>query len=164
MNKTILCGRLGADPELRMTPDGTPVANFRIATEEVWKDKQGNRQSRTEWHRLVAWGPLAESVGNYTYKGREVLVVGRLKTRQWEDRDGIKRYTTEVHVRELELIGPRDKSRQKNSGQSSTQNKDQNAPSKASDVADEYTGPVGDIEDEEMAQRAEAYLDGALED
>lgn len=162
MNKTILCGRLGADPELRFTPDGTAVANFRMATEEVWKDKDGKRQSRTEWHRCVAWGPLADSVGNYTYKGREVLVVGRLKTRQWEDRDGIKRYTTEVHIRELELIGPRDKSKQK-SGQS-TQTKDQSKPTQASDVADEYAGPVGDVADEEMAQRAEAYLNGALED
>jgi single-strand DNA-binding protein len=107
VNKVILIGRLGADPEVRYTPSGTPVANFRIATSENWNDKQGQRQERTEWHRIVVWAKLAELCGEYLAKGRQVYVEGRLQTRQWDDRDGNKRYTTEVHAREITFLGGR---------------------------------------------------------
>jgi single-strand DNA-binding protein len=107
VNKVILIGRLGADPEVRYTPSGTPVANFRIATSEVWNDKQGQRQERTEWHRIVVWSKLAELCGEYLSKGRQVYVEGRLQTRQWDDRDGNKRYTTEIQAREVTFLGGR---------------------------------------------------------
>lgn len=96
VNKTILIGRLGKDPEVKYTTSGAPVANFSIATSERWKDKDGEQQERTEWHRIVAWNKLAELCGQYLSKGRQVYVEGRLQTRQWEDEGGGKRYTTEI--------------------------------------------------------------------
>jgi single-strand DNA-binding protein len=108
VNKVILIGNLGADPELRYTPSGQPVANFRIATSESWMDKQGQKQERTEWHRIVAWGKLAELVGEYLKKGRQVYIEGKLQTRQWEDRDKNKRFTTEIQAREITFLGGRD--------------------------------------------------------
>ncbi len=107
VNKVILIGRLGADPEVRYTPSGMPVANFRIATSENWNDKQGQKQERTEWHRIVVWGKLAELCGQYLSTGRQVFIEGRLQTRQWDDRDGNKRYTTEVQAREITFLGGR---------------------------------------------------------
>jgi single-strand DNA-binding protein len=107
VNKVILIGNLGADPELRYTPGGQPVANFRIATSETWVDKQGQKQERTEWHRIVAWGKLAELCGEYLAKGRQVFIEGKLQTRQWEDRDGNKRFTTEIQAREITFLGSR---------------------------------------------------------
>jgi len=96
LNKVILIGNLGRDPEVRQTPSGRPVANFSIATNERWKDKQGNRQERTEWHYIVAWGPKAEFVQNYLKKGRRILVEGKLQTRDWTDKENVKHYRTEV--------------------------------------------------------------------
>ncbi len=107
VNKVILIGHLGADPEIRYTPSGQPVANFRLATSESWNDKSGQRQERTEWHRIVVWGKLAELCGEYLAKGRQVYVEGRIQTRQWDDRDGNKRYTTEVQAREVTFLGGR---------------------------------------------------------
>lgn len=107
INKVILIGRLGADPELRYTPSGSPVANFRVATSENWVDREGQRQERTEWHRIVAWGKLAELCGEYLSKGRQVYLEGRLQTRQWDDRDGNKRYTTEIVARDVQFLGGR---------------------------------------------------------
>lgn len=107
VNKVILIGNLGADPEVRYTPSGQPVANFRIATSETWMDKQGQKQERTEWHRVVAWGKLAELCGEYLQKGRQVFIEGKLQTRQWEDRDGNKRFTTEIQAKELTFLGGR---------------------------------------------------------
>jgi len=108
VNKVILIGNLGADPEVRYTPSGQAVANFRIATSESWVDKQGQKQERTEWHRIVAWAKLAELCGEYLAKGRQVFVEGKLQTRQWEDRDGNKRFTTEIQAREITFLGGRD--------------------------------------------------------
>lgn len=107
VNKVIIVGNLGADPELRYTPGGQPVANFRVATSENWVDKQGQKQERTEWHRIVAWGKLAELVGEYLAKGRQVYVEGKLQTRQWQDRDGNKRFTTEIQAKEITFLGGR---------------------------------------------------------
>ena len=97
LNKVLLMGNLGADPELRFTGAGGAVCNFRIATSEVWKDKgTGERQERTEWHRIVVWGKQAENCGEYLKKGRPVLIEGRIQTREWTDNDNVKRYTTEI--------------------------------------------------------------------
>lgn len=107
VNKVILIGHLGKDPELRYTPSGQPVANFSLATSDNWNDKQGQRQERTEWHRVVAWGKLAELCGEYLAKGRQVYVEGRLQTRDWNDRDGNKRYTTEIISTQITFLGSR---------------------------------------------------------
>lgn len=106
---TILQGNLGADPELRYTNSGTAVCNFRMATNERFTDKNGEKQERTEWHRIVVWGKLAEICGQYLAKGRMVTVVGKLQTRKWEDRDGVTRYMTEIVSRQVEFLpgGPR---------------------------------------------------------
>ena len=105
INKVILVGNLGRDPEIRYTPSGMAVANFTIATSEKWKDKQsGEMQERTEWHRIVAWGRLGEICGEYLSKGRQVYIEGRLQTRQWE-KDGVTRYTTEVVAAEMKMLG-----------------------------------------------------------
>ena len=108
INKAILIGNLGRDPEVRYTADGRAVANFSIATSERWKDKNsGEMQERTEWHRIVAWGKLGEICGEYLSKGRQVYVEGKLQTRSWE-KDGITRYTTEIIASDVQFIGARD--------------------------------------------------------
>ena len=111
VNKVILVGRLGQDPELRYTPDGTAVANFSIATSESWKDKStGEKKEKTEWHKIVAWRKLGELCGEYLAKGRQVYIEGRLQTRDWQDKDGNKRYTTEVVATEVQFLGSRESS------------------------------------------------------
>lgn len=106
VNKVILIGNLGADPEVRYAQNGTAVANFRIATTETWK-KEGEREEQTEWHRIVTFGRLAEICGEYLSKGSKVYIEGRIQTRKWEDRDGNTRYTTEVVAREMKMLSPR---------------------------------------------------------
>ena len=113
INKVILIGRLGRDPEVRYTPDGTAVANFSIATSDEWKDKStGEKRERTEWHRIVAWRKLGELCGEYLSKGRQVYIEGRLQTRDWQDRDGNKRYTTEVIATDVQFLGPKESAAQ----------------------------------------------------
>ena len=107
VNKAILVGNLGRDPELRHTPNGQAVANFTLATSESWTDKSGERQERTEWHRIVVWGRQAEMCAQYLSKGRTVYVEGRIQTREWEDKEGAKRYTTEINASSVNFIGPR---------------------------------------------------------
>lgn len=108
VNKVILVGNLGADPEVRFTPSGQAVANFRMATTDSWMDKaSGQRQERTEWHRVVVWGKLGELCGEYLRKGRQCYVEGRLQTREWQDRDGQKRWTTEVVASQVVFLGGR---------------------------------------------------------
>ncbi|MFB1479380.1 single-stranded DNA-binding protein [Corallococcus sp. RDP092CA] len=108
VNKVILIGNLGADPEVRFTPGGQAVANFRIATSESWNDKNGQKQERTEWHRIVVWGKLAELCGEYLKKGRQCFVEGRLQTREWMDKENRKNYTTEVVATSVTFLGGRD--------------------------------------------------------
>jgi single-strand DNA-binding protein len=108
VNKVILIGNLGADPEVRFTPGGQAVANFRIATSESWNDKNGQKQERTEWHRIVVWGKLAELCGEYLKKGRQCYVEGRLQTREWTDKENKKNYTTEVVATSVTFLGGRD--------------------------------------------------------
>jgi single-strand DNA-binding protein len=105
VNKVILIGNLGADPEVRFTPGGAAVANFRIATSESWKDKEGQKQERTEWHSIVVWGKLAELCGQHLKKGRTCYVEGKLQTRKWQDREGADRYTTEVVAHSVTFLG-----------------------------------------------------------
>ncbi len=98
VNKVILIGRLGQDPELKYTPSGAAVTNFSVATNSVWKDSDGNRKEQTEWHRVVMWRRLAEVAGEYLKKGSRVYIEGSLRTRSWDDKDGNKRYMTEIMV------------------------------------------------------------------
>ena len=105
VNKVILVGNLGRDIELRYTPGGAAVATLSLATAEVWNDKSGQRQERTEWHRVILWGKQAEALQEYLKKGKQIYVEGRLQTRQWDDKDGNKRYTTEVKADRLTLLG-----------------------------------------------------------
>ncbi|MBM4268748.1 MAG: single-stranded DNA-binding protein [Deltaproteobacteria bacterium] len=107
VNKAIIVGRLGADPELRFTPSGRAVANFNIATDSVWKDRDGNRQKNTEWHKIVVWGPQAETCSKYLQKGREVFIEGEIRTRNYEDKEGVKRYVTEIVARDVRFLGGR---------------------------------------------------------
>ncbi len=108
INKCILVGNLGADPEVRYSPSGAAVTNIRVATSEVWRDKQsGEQQERTEWHRIVFFGKLAEIAGEYLKKGQQVYVEGRLQTRKWQDRDGNDRFTTEIVANEMQMLGGR---------------------------------------------------------
>jgi single-strand DNA-binding protein len=107
VNKVILVGNLGADPELRHTTSGMPVANFRIATTTFFSNREGQRDQRTEWHRIVAFGRLAEICGQYLKKGRQVYIEGRLQTRDWDDQSGNKRYTTEVIANQMVMLGGR---------------------------------------------------------
>jgi single-strand DNA-binding protein len=96
LNKVMLIGNLGKDPEVRYTPGGQAVANFNIATNESWTDKAGQKQERTEWHRIVVWGKAAELCGEYLSKGRQVYIEGKLQTREWTNKEGQKQYSTEV--------------------------------------------------------------------
>jgi single-strand DNA-binding protein len=108
VNKVILIGNLGADPEVKYTPSGSAVANLRLATTESRRDKQsGEQQEHTEWHRLVMFGRLAEIAGEYLSKGSQIYVEGRIQTRKWQDRDGNDRYTTEIVANEMQMLGGR---------------------------------------------------------
>src|SRR6202789_4016726 len=108
LNKVILVGNLGADPETRAMPSGSTVANLRIATSESWRDKQtGEQQERTEWHRVAMFGRLAEIAGEYLKKGSQVYIEGSLRTRKWTDKQGQERYSTEIVGNELQMLGGR---------------------------------------------------------
>ncbi len=105
VNKVIILGRLGQDPELKYTPGGMAVCNFTLATSESWADKSGQKQERTEWHRIVVWGKLAELCNQYLSKGRQAYIEGSLQTRSWDDKSGQKRYTTEINAKTVQFIG-----------------------------------------------------------
>ena len=107
VNKVILIGNLGADPEVRYSQAGTAIASFRMATTETWKKQDGSREDQTEWHRIVAFGRLGEICGEYLSKGTKVYIEGRLQTRKWDDRDGNTRYTTEIVAREMKMLSPK---------------------------------------------------------
>ena len=107
INKVILIGNLGADPEIRYTQSGAPVASFNVATTERWKGKDGQMQEQTEWHKIVAWQRLAEICGEYLSKGARVYIEGKLQTRKWQDQSGNDKYTTEIVAREMKMLTPR---------------------------------------------------------
>jgi single-strand DNA-binding protein len=109
INKVIIIGRLGNDPEVRYTPSGAAVAKFSVATSEEWKDKNtGEKKERTEWHRITAWGKLGEICGEYLAKGRQVYVEGRLQTSSYDDKDGVKRYSTEIVASDVQFLGSKE--------------------------------------------------------
>ena len=118
VNKAILIGNLGADPELRYTPSGAAVTSFNIATTEKWKNKDGQPQEQTEWHRIVLWSRLAEIAKEYLRKGSPVYIEGRIQNRSYEDKDGIKRYVTEIVGQRMQLLGSRGEARANESGPS----------------------------------------------
>ena len=105
VNKVILIGRLGADPQLKYTPSGRANVNFNLATNAVWKDQEGNQQERTDWHRVVAWGKLAEVMGEWLKKGSLVYLEGRLQSRSYDDANGVKKWVTEVVASDMEMLG-----------------------------------------------------------
>jgi single-strand DNA-binding protein len=121
VNKVLLIGRLGRDPDVKYTPDGTMVVNFSIATGEIYKNKQGEKVAKTEWHKIIVFGRLAEVCGNYLVKGKLVFIEGKLQTRTWDDKDGNKRSSTEILAYNMQML-----------------------ESKGQDVADDSHGPAGD--------------------
>ncbi|MEE4313920.1 MAG: single-stranded DNA-binding protein [Desulfofustis sp.] len=108
INKAIIIGNLGADPEMRFTQSGAPVATFNVATTERWKDQSGAQQESTEWHRIVAWRKLAEICGEYLHKGSKVYIEGKIQTRKWQDQSGNDRWTTEIVAREMKMLDRRE--------------------------------------------------------
>ena len=104
INKAILVGRLGKDPEVKYMPDGTMVTTFRMATDMQWKDKNGEKVQKTEWHQIVTYRKLAEICGNYLIKGKLVFIEGRIQTRSWDDKDGVKHYTTEIIANDMKML------------------------------------------------------------
>jgi single-strand DNA-binding protein len=107
VNKVILIGNLGRDPETRYMPDGGAITNISVATTDVWKDKNGEKQEKTEWHRVAFFGKLAEIAGEYLKKGSQVYVEGRLQTRKWQDKEGVDKYTTEIVADRMQMLGSR---------------------------------------------------------
>ena len=105
VNKAIILGNLGRDPEVRFTQSGRAVANFPVATTDTWMDQENGRQERTDWHNIVVWGKQAETCGQYLSKGRQVYVEGRIQTRSYDDRDGNKRYVTEIVAQRVQFLG-----------------------------------------------------------
>jgi len=134
VNKVILLGNLGRDPELRFLPNGDAVCNFSIATTDSWKDKAGEKQEKTEWHNIVMYRKLAEIAGEYLKKGRPVYLEGRLQTRKWQTKDGQDRYTTEIVADNMQMLGGRDAGTQSTSKNEFNQEPKKNdSPSKTDD-------------------------------
>jgi single-strand DNA-binding protein len=133
VNKVILIGRLGKDPEVRYTPDGAMVTNFNLATDEQWKDKNGEKVQKTEWHRIVTFGKLAEICGNYLVKGKLIFVEGRIQTRSWEDKEGVKRYTTEIVANNMQML---DSKGQNKADESSSDSMSSNSASSSTPMDD----------------------------
>ncbi len=140
VNKVILVGRLGQNPEVRYTPSGSAVANFSVATNETWTDKNNQKQERVEWHRVVVWGKLAELCNQYLQKGRQCYVEGRLQTRSWQDKDGTTKYSTEVQAQTIQFLGGNaSEGRPMNSAPNANSNNFSASQSNAADSS----GPMG---------------------
>lgn len=108
LNKCLLIGNLGKDPEVRYSDSGTAICNFPVATSESWTGKDGNKETRTEWHRIVAFGKLAEICGDYLSKGKQVYLEGKVQTREWTDKETVKRYTTEIIINQMLMLGTKE--------------------------------------------------------
>ena len=133
VNKVILIGNLGNDPDIRYTASGAAVANISLATAETWRDKDsGEQQERTEWHRVVFFGRLAEIVGEYLKKGSQIYVEGRLQTRKWQDKEGNDRYSTEIVANEMQMLGSRSGAGGSSSNYEPSSAKNESAPEKSS--------------------------------
>jgi len=151
VNKVILIGRLGADPEVRYTPSGTAVVQINIATTERVPAGEGNWEDKTEWHRVVAFGKTAENCGNYLSKGRQVYIEGRLQTRQWEDAQGVKRYTTEIVARDIQFLGSAsDQPQQAQSSQHELKNSRTGSAGWDRSSADELPPPPANAPEEDI--------------
>ena len=151
VNKVILIGRLGADPEVRYTTSGTAVVNISLATTERISVGEGSWEDKTEWHRVVAFGKTAENCGNYLSKGRQIYVEGRLQTRQWEDAQGVKRYTTEIVAREVQFLGgASDHPQQAQSGQHELKTARPAATDWERSATEELPPPPTDAPDEQI--------------
>lgn len=141
VNKVILIGNLGADPEVRYTPNGNAIANATLATSTSWRDKQsGELQDRTEWHRIVFFNRLAEIVGEYLHKGSKIYVEGSLRTRKWQDKSGVDRYTTEIIANEMHMLDSKGNSAGsygQNDQMGSMQSSNQNEPMDISNISDD---------------------------
>ncbi|MDX2481189.1 MAG: single-stranded DNA-binding protein [Desulfuromusa sp.] len=133
VNKVILVGNLGKDPDLRYTPSGTAVATFSLATTERYKDRDGNRQDKTEWHNIVAWRQLAEICGKYLHKGKQVYIEGKIQNRSYDDRDGNKRYISEVIVDQMQMLGGRDDKQSSGGGAGNSSNQGAQSYNKGQD-------------------------------
>jgi single-strand DNA-binding protein len=145
VNKVILVGHLGKDPEVKYLPSGSAVANVTIATSESWKDKQsGDKQERTEWHNVVFFGKLAEIVGEYLKKGAQAYVEGSLRTRKWQDKEGKDRYTTEIVASDMQMLG----SKGGGSGASYNNSYEESAPSRGSAAPSAPAGGPTDFDDD----------------
>ncbi|MBA3035488.1 MAG: single-stranded DNA-binding protein [Desulfobacterium sp.] len=129
LNKVMLIGRLGKDPEIRYTTAGVAIANFTIATSDEWKDKEsGDKKERTEWHRIVAFAKLGEICGEYLSKGKQIYVEGRIQTRAWDDKDGNKRYTTEIVASDVQFLDKKDSGASDRKGSNSNDAMYENSP------------------------------------
>jgi single-strand DNA-binding protein len=153
VNKVILIGNLGKDPEMRYSPNGGAVGNITIATSESWKDKtSGEKQEKTEWHRVVFFGRLAEIVGEYLKKGSQIYVEGRLQTRKWQDKEGKDRYTTEIVANEMQMLGSREgRGAPSEFDQSSDEGQSRGSSSRAPAAAasgGKPSAPAGDFDDD----------------
>ncbi len=145
INKAIIVGNLGKDPETRYTPSGSAVTNITVATSESWKDKQtGEQQERTEWHRVVFFNRLAEVAGEYLRKGSQVYVEGKIQTRKWQDKDGNDRWTTEIVGNEMQMLGGRGE----NTGGSNRTSAPAQAPNQQSQKS--APAPAADFEDDDI--------------
>jgi single-strand DNA-binding protein len=156
VNKVILMGNLGKDPEVRFMPNGDAVCNFSIATTDNWKDKNGEKHERTEWHNIVMYRKLAEIAGEYLKKGRPVFIEGRLQTRKWQTKEGQDRYTTEIIAESMQMLGGRDNGGGSSGSTSNAQNQSQlqghdefnQAPQRTSGAQQAATTNFDDIEDD----------------
>ena len=147
VNKVILLGNLGRDPEVRFMPNGEAVCNFSIATTDSWKDKAGEKQERTEWHNIVMYRKLAEIAGEYLKKGRPVYIEGRLQTRKWQTKEGQDRYSTEIIADNMQMLGGKDSSPASNNNQEFNQTtpraeKSESPPTPAASSFDEFEDDI----------------------
>jgi single-strand DNA-binding protein len=149
VNKVILIGRLGKDPELKYTPSGAPVATFSLATDENFKDRTGEQQQRTEWHKIVAWNKLAEICGEYLTKGKQVYIEGSIRSRQWQDQSGNKRTAYEIVARDMRMLGSKADSDRIATGMDRAV-PSHPTPATASSSAELLSSPEPEISDEDI--------------
>jgi single-strand DNA-binding protein len=150
VNKVILVGRLGKDPELKYTPNGTPVATFSLATDENYKDHTGEQQQRTEWHRIVAWSKLAEICGEYLTKGKLVYIEGSIRSRQWQDQAGNKRTAYEIIARNMQMLGSKGDTERVSGGGMDRPATERPASAPPSPSAEPVSSPEPEISDEDI--------------
>ncbi len=151
VNKVILIGRLGKDPELKYTPSGVPVANFSIATDEVFKDRTGEQQKRTEWHNIVAWSKLAEICGEYLTKGKQVYIEGSIRSRQWEDKQtGAKRTAYEIVAQKMTMLGSKADAERSSMSEPRTAAPSADTPADQPSAAEPPSPPASEITDEDI--------------